>query len=545
MAKIVFYESTKIDTFQLQEAFRDTDHELVFMDDVITPENAVIDADVLSVFVDSNVNSDVLEKIPNLKLIATRSTGFNHIDLDAAQEHNISVVNVPTYGENTVAEHAFALLLALSRKLLTTLDSVAHGSYASDEHIGFDLKGKTLGLIGAGRIGQQAARIGRGFQMNVIAYDTYENEAIANEIGFSYKSFDDVLRESDVLSIHAPLTAEDYHLINEGTIEHMKRGAILINTARGELVENRALIAALRSGHIAAAGLDTLDGEQFLHQESIVAAINGHATSPDDYTRIAEVEALSKMNNVLITPHSAFNTAEAIQRINNTTAENIHGFFAGELQNKVEGSNRLGKLIVVRHGESEYNLEGRWTGTTDVHLAPQGIEKAAKLGEKLKDMTIDYTYTSQQIRTKETLEAIMNGSGHYDLHHEPALALNERDYGIYTGMNKDQIKAIIGEESFMDLRRSWDSPVEGGESLKDVYQRVIPFYLRVVMPRIRHGQNVMLVAHGNSIRSLIKYIDDIADEDIGSVEMNQKSVHIYDVDMDGRSKKKEVRSIDD
>ena len=179
-----------------------------------------------------------------------------------------------------------------------------------------------------------------------------------------------------------------------------------------------------------------------------------------------------------------------------------------------------------------------WTGSTDVHATAKGIEHSAELGKKLTDTHLDFGYTSQQIRTLETLEAVMNGSGKLDLPHEASHALNERDYGVYTGMNKNQIKDAIGEEAFNELRRSWDSPVEGGESLEQVYQRVMPFYLRVILPRLRHGQNILVVAHGNSIRSLVKYIENISNEDIGDMEMIQDEVLCYSVDNEGRSTNK-------
>lgn len=544
MAKIVFYEANKIDIFQITNALQNSDHTITFDDDVITTDTAVTDAEVISVFVDSDVSRSVLERMPNLKLIATRSTGYDHIDLDAAQELGIAVVNVPAYGDATVAEHVFALLLMLSRKMLDTLEATEHGTFDSSQHVGTDLQGRTLGILGAGRIGQHTAQIAKGFGMEVIAYDKYPSQEAADRIGYTYASFDDVIARSDIVSLHTPLTAEDFHIINEGTIERMKQGVILINTARGELIENRALIRALKSGHVAGAGLDTVEGELFLNHRNVLDTINDNAASPDDYAHIAEVQALSALPNVVITPHSAFNTAEAIERINTTTVDNIAHFFEGDVQNKITGSNKTGKLVVVRHGQSEWNLLGKWTGTTDVHLTQEGIEKSAELGKKLADITFDYAYISQQIRTKETIEAVMNGSGQLDLRYEPTLAMNERDYGIYTGMNKEQIREIVGEAAFNELRRSWDGPVEGGESLKDVYQRVIPFYLRIILPRLRHGQNILLVAHGNSIRSLVKYLENISDADIGSVEMIQKSALIYEVDSNGRSKNKQQVVID-
>lgn len=540
MAIITFYEATQIDTFQITDGLRQTDHYWEFKPETINSNNLNPEAEVISVFVGSSVTREIMERLPRLKLIATRSTGYDHIDLDYARERNITVVNVPTYGENTVAEHAFALLLAVSRKLIPTVQDTALGKFTASDHTGIDLKGRTLGIIGMGHIGQHMARIARGFDMNVIAYDIYADEKLAEELHFRYQSLDEVIGQSDVLSLHAPLTPSNYHLINHHSIEKMKPGAILINTARGELVENRALITALKSKLLAGAGLDTIEGEHYLATSALIDAVTDNATAPLAYEYATEDRILLQLPNVIVTQHAAFNTAEAIKRINDTTVQNIVKFWYDDMPNKVQATKSSGKLVIVRHGESEWNALGKWTGITDVHLTEHGITQSAKLGTVLKDISFNYAYTSQQLRTRETLEAIMNGSGEVSLAHESARALNERDYGVYTGMNKDQIKEMIGDEAFDELRRSWNSPVEGGESLEQVYQRVIPFYLRVILPRLRHGQNILVVAHGNSIRSLVKYIENISNEAIGDIEMIQDEALVYEVDAEGRSKNKSV-----
>ncbi len=545
MAVITFYNATKMDTFQLSDGLKDTDHHWDFVADPISLANLNPEAEVISVFVGSMVTREIIDRLPKLKLIATRSTGFDHIDVAYATERGITVLNVPTYGENTVAEHAFALLLAITRKLIPTVEDTAMGRFVASNHTGVDLKGRTMGIIGMGHIGQHTARIANGFEMNVVAYDVQPNEELAQKLNFRYVSLDELLASSDVVSLHAPLTPSNYHLINHHSIQKMKPGAILLNAARGELVENRALIVALRSKLLAGAGLDTIEGEHLLTTAALVDTIMSNAPSPMSYEYAAEDRILLQMPNVLVTQHAAFNTAEAIKRINDTTAKNIVDFWYGTTPNKVELRSGLGKLYIVRHGESEWNALGKWTGLSDVHLTPQGIEHSAKLGEKLADIRFDFAYTSQQIRTRETLEAIMNGSGHLNLANESARALNERDYGVYTGMNKHQIKDAIGEEAFDELRRSWDSPVEGGESLERVYQRVMPFYLRVILPRLRHGQNILVVAHGNSIRSLVKYIENISDSEIGDVEMIQNEILEYSVDNEGRATHKETLQLEE
>lgn len=543
MATIVFYDATHIDEHQLTEGLRGTDHYWQYVDQPISLETINPDAEVISMFVTSRVTRQMMERMPRLRLIAARSTGFDNIDLEYARERGVTVVNVPTYGENTVAEYAFSLLLAVTRRLVPTIEQTERGSFVYSQHTGIDLKGRTLGILGLGRIGRHAAQIARGFQMEVIAHDSHEDADFAAQHQITYVGFDELLQRSDVLSLHAPLTPTNYHLINQHTINRMKQGATLVNTARGELVENRALLLALCDGRLAGAALDTVEGEQFLDQRHVMAAITDNSTAPTDYEHATENYALLHMPNVVVTEHAAFNTHEAIQRINGTTAQNIIDFWYGKTPNIVSARTDSGKLVIVRHGESEWNVQGKWTGTTDVHITPRGIEMSAQLGAALADIRFDYAYISQQIRTKETLEAIVNGSKQYDLAYESTKALNERDYGVYTGMNKDTIEQTIGQEAFDELRRSWDSVVEGGESLKDVYQRTIPFYLRIILPRLRHGQNVLVVAHGNSIRSLRKYIENLSDSEIGVTEMPQTDALIYEVDAGGRQKRREVREI--
>lgn len=538
MAVITFYDATIIDEFQLTEGLRQTDHYWQYVRQPIAIDNLNPDSEVISVFVASNVTREIMERLPRLRLIATRSTGFDNIDLDYAHERGITVVNVPSYGENTVAEFAFSLLLAVTRKLLPTVDQTARGTFVSSDHTGIDLAGKTFGVVGLGRIGRHAATIARGFGMNVVAFDPHPNEEFLRETGVKAMTFEEVLAHSDVVSLHAPMTATNYHLINQHTIAHMKHGAILINTARGELVENRALIMALRDGRLRGAGLDTLEGEKYLSRHHVIDAIASNSTAPSSYEHATENYVLLNMPNVVVTEHAAFNTTEAIKRINDTTADNIINYWYGRSPNAVQAQSSSGKLIVVRHAQSEWNALGKWTGTTDVHITNKGIRDAARLGERLKDIEFDYAYMSQQIRTKETFEALINGSGQLGLAYESTSALNERDYGAYTGMNKDMIQKTIGKEAYDQLRRSWDDPVEGGESLKDVYQRVVPFYLRIILPRLRHGQNILIVAHGNSIRSLVKYIEDVSDADIGQTEMIHDVAYQYEVDADGRSKAK-------
>lgn len=335
MAKIIFYGVTDVDRAQLETGLSNTDHHWVFETAALSPETIDPDAEVISVFVNHTVSREFIEKMPRLRLIAARSTGFNNIDLEAAADHDVTVVNVPNYGENTVAEHAFALLLALARKLTQTIEVTKDGVYQPSALSGFDLKGKTLGVVGVGRIGQHSARIGKGFGMNIVGFDPFEKPEIAEEIGFRYAPLSEVLAVSDVVTLHVPLTPENVHLIDADAIASMKPGAVLINTARGELVDTNALIAALENGHVAGAGLDTVEGEQFLSEEIEINAILDRRITKDTLINLAETEMLLRMPQVLLTPHSAYNTVEAVGRINAITADNIIKFWYGETPNKV------------------------------------------------------------------------------------------------------------------------------------------------------------------------------------------------------------------
>ncbi len=202
-----------------------------------------------------------------------------------------------------------------------------------------------------------------------------------------------------------------------------------------------------------------------------------------------------------------------------------------------------GKLVVVRHGESTWNATGKWTGITDVDLDAEGYHEGELEGEKLRDIQFAYAYTSEQVRTVEMLNAILKTQGQTTLTYERRWAVNERDYGTYTGLNKWEVEKQIGEEQFEQVRRSWDYPVPGGETLKDVYDRAVPFYLNEVLPRLKKGENILLVGHGNSIRALEKYIENISDQDISKVEMLFGTILVYDVDGQGRMVNKEERKI--
>lgn len=309
-------------------------HNVVFEPEPLRPGQIKHqDADVITTFIYSELTDDVVRQFPDLKLIATRSTGFDHIDGPTCKERDIAICNVPVYGSNTVAEHVFALLLTLSHRMIEAADRAQRGSFSPYGLQGFDIAGKTFGVIGTGGIGRNVIRIARGFDADVIAFDVYPNEDAAKELGFTYVTQDELLARSDIISLHVPSMPSTYHLIREETIAKMKDGAVILNVSRGDLIETSALINALTTGKIAAAGLDVLPDEPMIREgaEQVKAILSNHA----EMRTLITNHILLRMRNVIVTPHSAFNTKEAVDRIVATTVENIAGFLNGAPQNIV------------------------------------------------------------------------------------------------------------------------------------------------------------------------------------------------------------------
>jgi len=282
-----------------------------------------------SVFVGPAVNKKTLEKFSKLKLVTTRSTGFDHIDLVYAKEKEIALGYVPHYGENTVAEFAMGLILTLSRKLYVGIDRIKEGrGFSFDGLEGFDLKGKTLGVIGTGRIGAHVIRMAKGFDMNIIASDAFPNNDLAKELGFSYVTLEELLAASDVITVHVPYLPSTHHLINAKNMEKVKRGAILINTARGAVVETQALVRALKNCSLAGAGLDVLEEEGVEKDEQGYWMRDADDDASEINLRtVLENNLLARMPQVVITPHNAFNTREAKMRILDADIQNISEFF--------------------------------------------------------------------------------------------------------------------------------------------------------------------------------------------------------------------------
>ena len=294
------------------------------------------DCGVISCFVHEKIDSKILRKMPKLKLIATRSTGIDHIDLNDCRRQGVCVANVPSYGENTVAEHTFALILALSRKIIETKERVEKGDFSGEGLTGWDLAGKTIGIVGTGKIGSHVARIASGFNMKILAFDSFRKMELEKDYSVKYVPLAFLLKNSDVITLHVPLNRKTKHLINSRNIRMVKKGALLINTARGGIVETNALVQGFSKGILSGAALDVLEEEGLMRDEDeVLKTIQGKTSEKGVLKTVLQDHILLKWKNVLITPHNAFNSREALERIEKTTVENIRAFAEGRMENAV------------------------------------------------------------------------------------------------------------------------------------------------------------------------------------------------------------------
>lgn len=321
--KIAFFELRPGEKEFLENKFSNDD--LIFSSDILSNEDlaAHTDIEIISTHTDSKITADVISKLPQLKLIATRTTGFDHIDLKVASEKGIIVCNVPTYGENTVAEYTFALLLAISRKIVQGYERVhTKNQFTTSGLEGFDLKDKIIGVIGTGHIGEHVIKIAKGFDMQVVAFDAFPRDDLQSTLGFKYVSLDELLERSDIVTLHVPLIPQTKHLINKENIKKFKKGSILINTARGAIVETEAILEGLESGILIGVGIDVFEEELEMKDHNL-----------DPNSALGKVIA---RNNVIVTPHNAFNSKEAEERIIQTTIDNIKAYIVGDPQNLVK-----------------------------------------------------------------------------------------------------------------------------------------------------------------------------------------------------------------
>ncbi|WP_165771995.1 NAD(P)-dependent oxidoreductase [Niveispirillum lacus] len=292
------------------------------------------DAEVISTFIDSKLDAPTLLSLRKLQLIATRSTGYDHIDLDACRAAGVTVCNVPNYGDPTVAEYTFALLLALFRKVPAAVERTRRGDFSQSGLRGSDLAGKTMGVIGAGRIGQRVIRIARAFGMSVLAFDARPDKGLEVQLGMRFVTLNQVLKRSDVVSLHVPGGAGTHELISAQKLALMKPEAVLINTARGDVVDTEALIRALAEQRIAGAALDVFSQESWLRDEAEIFRPNADPTI-SGLRMLAADRALLCIPNVIASAHIAYDTHEAVSRILDITLANISAFAAGRPENLV------------------------------------------------------------------------------------------------------------------------------------------------------------------------------------------------------------------
>lgn len=294
----------------------------------------IADAEVLCVFTSSRISEELLKQMPNVKMVTTRSTGVNHIPVDYCKQNNIIVANVPRYGEATVAEFAFGLMLDVMRKVNLAYNDLRDGKVKVQSFLGNDLYEKTIGIIGTGAIGRHACMIAKGFGMNILAFDPYPNQDVVDKFGVKYVSLEELCQQSDVISLHAPATKHNYHMLGDKEFALMKKGVYIVNTARGEIIDTNALYKALQSGIVAGAGLDVLECEEILTSEDkYLSKID--CIHQDCLVRTLINHRLLELSNVVVTPHVAFDSVEAIYRILKTTINNINGYVEGNVPNKI------------------------------------------------------------------------------------------------------------------------------------------------------------------------------------------------------------------
>jgi D-lactate dehydrogenase len=331
--KILFFDTKPYDTesFNSVNKLLKSDLQFDFLEARLNERTASLAEgyEAICIFVHDEASGKVLEELAKrkVKLIALRCAGFNNVAVKKAEELGLQVVRVPEYSPYAVAEHAATLIMTLNRKTHTAYSRVKENNFSLNGLVGFDMNGKTVGVIGTGRIGQIFIRIMRGFGCKVLAFDLYPNQGLAKELGFEYTTLDELYKQSDIISLHIPLSKETKHLINAETIGKMKDSVILINTSRGELIETQTLIDGLKSRKIKAAGLDVYEEEEQYFFEDF----SGEIVQDDQLAR------LLSFNNVIVTSHQAFFTEEALKNIATTTIQNMLDFFSGQtLKNKVK-----------------------------------------------------------------------------------------------------------------------------------------------------------------------------------------------------------------
>ncbi|MBN2652006.1 MAG: 2-hydroxyacid dehydrogenase [Spirochaetales bacterium] len=329
MRKIAFFDTKSYDRDSFLKTFGDSEYSIKFIDSRLYEDTAILanDCDAVCAFVNDDLSKGVLDILSSygIRIVVLRCAGYNNVDLDASYG-KIHVLRVPAYSPYAVAEHALALLMALNRKTHKAYNRTRNSNFSIAGLQGFDLYGKSAGIVGTGKIGRIMIDILKGFGMNILAYDYYRDEEYAKTRGISYVDLDFLYKNSDVISLHCPLTKETHHLIDNKAIEMFKDGVFLINTSRGSLIDTESLIYGLKTQKIGAAGLDVYEEESAYFFEDFSETV-----IQDDV-----LARLLTFNNVLITSHQAFLTNEALANIASTTLKNLDDFFEGNfLENEI------------------------------------------------------------------------------------------------------------------------------------------------------------------------------------------------------------------
>jgi D-lactate dehydrogenase len=327
---VTLFSTKSYDEDYFREAAEGSEHSFIFHETALDATTAPLaeGSDAVCAFVNDHLDRSTIEVLASRKIraIAMRCAGFNNVDLDAAAEHGIQVVRVPAYSPHAVAEHTLALLLALNRRLYRAYNRVREGNFSLQGLVGFDVYGRTVGVIGTGRIGQEVIRVFNGFGCKVLCYDVQENER-AVELGGRYVGFDALLAASDIITLHCPLVKATHHLIDAQAIQKMRPGVTLLNTSRGGLINTPAVIEGLKSKQIGNLGIDVYEEEDNLFFKDKSSEV----LQDDTFAR------LLTFPNVLITGHQAFFTAEALRQITETTLRNLDQIARGEpCDNRVE-----------------------------------------------------------------------------------------------------------------------------------------------------------------------------------------------------------------
>lgn len=328
--RVAFFSTHSYDREFFDAANASGEHELVYLEPKLNAASAVCAESFPAVclFVNDRADAETIERLAQggTRLIVLRCAGFNNVDLRAAKAANVAVARVPAYSPHAVAEHALALILTLNRKICRAYTRVRDGNFALDGLLGFDIHGRTAGVVGTGRIGQEMARILNGLGCTILAHDIQPNPEVT-KLGVRYTALETLLAESDIVTLHCPLTPQTMHMFDAAALARMKRGAMLVNTSRGALIDTAAAIQALKGAHLGGLGLDVYEEEEHL----FFADRSNEILQDDIFAR------LLTFPNVVITGHQAFFTREALENIARTTLDNIGAFAAGrELRNKVE-----------------------------------------------------------------------------------------------------------------------------------------------------------------------------------------------------------------